>query len=131
MRTFAEIEAAIEIVDSAPALLRLGEEILERWLEAHGERPTADTSEGFHLLALHRQAARGDPSFNACRETCRELVFHHNLITLQPARAETARRLSMMRLVAGHICYFISGKLENAKLGEFCCSSRALRLETA
>ena len=40
------------------------------------------------MLALHRQGARGEPSFNACRETCREIVYRCNLITLVPARTE-------------------------------------------
>ena len=52
-----------------------GERVLERWLEARGETPTAARREGFRLLALHRQGARGDPSFNACRESCRELAY--------------------------------------------------------
>src|SRR5512143_2187518 len=75
----------------ADELLVLGEATLEIWLAARGETPTARTIEGFRLLALHRQGARGEPSFNACRETCRELVFHHNLVSLEPAHADVAR----------------------------------------
>ena len=56
----------------ADELLALGETILESWVLAHDKTPTAETVEGFRLLALHRQGARGEPSFNACRETCRE-----------------------------------------------------------
>ncbi len=70
----------------ADELLALGEAILETWLIAHGEdADRSDKVEGFRLLALHRQGARGEPSFNACRETCRELVYHHNLVRLDPA----------------------------------------------
>ena len=108
-------------------LLTLGEAILECWLVAHGATPTTAATEGFRLLALHRQSARGDPSFNACRETCRELVYHHNLVRLDPAHPETARRLRLAAMVARHLTLFIGGKLEVAGLGEFCCSSRPLR----
>jgi hypothetical protein len=115
----------------ADELLALGETILERWLIAHGKTPTADTVEGFRLLALHRQGARGEPSFNACRETCRELVYHHNLVRLEPADPDTARRLRLGVMVARHLALFVGGKLEVAGLGDFCCSSRPLRQDEA
>lgn len=138
MRPLAEIDAAIGRIAAGAAqaadahsdavdLLCLGEEILEHWLIAHGKAPTDDRKEGFRLLALHRAGAKGDPSFNACRETCRELVYHYNLITLDAAPAEARASLAMMAMVAMHLCLFISGKLQSAELGEFCCSSRSLR----
>ncbi|HLF30169.1 MAG TPA: hypothetical protein VI566_03980, partial [Xanthomonadales bacterium] len=67
----------------AAELLQLGEDILQHWVTARGMEPTRSEREGFRLLALHRQGAEGEPSFNACRETCRELVYHYNLLTLQ------------------------------------------------
>ena len=115
----------------ADELLALGEAILEIWLAARGETPTMRAVEGFRLLALHRQGARGEPSFNACRETCRELVYHHNLVCLEPAHADVARRLRLGAMVARHLQLFIGGKLEVAGLGEFCCSSRPLRQHEA
>lgn len=138
MRSLAEIEGAVAGIQSgaahaanpaseAAALLRLGEEVVEHWLTAHGKTPTNRLKEGFRLLALHRQGAQGDPSFNACRETCRELVYYYNLITLDAGHAETGRRLALMAMVAMHLYLFISGKLQSAELGEFCCSSRPLR----
>ncbi|MEJ2434403.1 MAG: hypothetical protein P8Y53_15040, partial [Pseudolabrys sp.] len=85
--------------ERADELLALGEVILEAWLAARGETPTTGTVEGFRLLALHRQGARGEPSFNACRESCRELVYHHNLVRLDPTHPETARRLRLGAMV--------------------------------
>ena len=115
---------------AAGNILGIAEAVLENWAESRGLSPTAKTSEGFRLLALHRQGARGEPSFNACRETCREVVYHYNLIKLDPSHPETAKRLQMMGLVANHLLLFVSGKLQVAKLGEFCCASRPLRNET-
>ena len=133
MMPLAEIEQHIEALGVAPdpvrsagELLALGEEVLEHWITARGEEPTEETREGFRLLALHRQGAKGDPSFNACRETCRELVYHYNLITLDPGNLETERRLAMAALVANHLFLFVTGKMQVDKLGEFCCSSRPL-----
>ncbi len=108
-------------------LLALGETVLERWLIAREKVPTDAAKEGFRLLALHAQGARGDPSFNACRETCRELVYHYNLVTLEPAHPDTAKRVRLAALVARHLALFVGGKMEVAGLGEFCCASTPVR----
>ena len=121
-----ELAEAADAVLAAAALMALGEEIIEHWVAARGETPTRQRREGFRLLALHRQGARGEPSFNACRETCRELVYHHNLITMEPGHPEARRRLVMASLVATHLLLFVAGKMEVAGLGEFCCSSKPL-----
>jgi hypothetical protein len=110
----------------AGELLRIGELSLENWMASRGQTPDGSLVEGFRLLALHRQGARGEPSFNACRETCRELVYHHNCALLLADR-EAVRALRLGAMVARHLVLFIDGKLENAGLGEFCCSSRPLR----
>jgi hypothetical protein len=66
------------------------------------------------------------PSFNACRETCREIAYHYNLLgSEQDARTEL-----MMTMLVEHLKLFVRGKLEVEGLGEFCCSSRTLRSET-
>ncbi len=136
MKSFAYIESRIEALgaSSAPGqaaaeLLGLGEQVLERWIAGRDEAPTQGTREGFRLLALHHQGAKGDPSFNACRETCRELVYHYNLIALEPGHPETAQRLFLASLVANHLLLFVSGKMQVQNLGEFCCSSRPLHAE--
>ena len=135
MRPLADIELAIEAVNEsagaeagAKELLTLSEEVLEHWVAARGDTPTADEREGFRLLALHRQGTKGDPSFNACRETCREIAYHYNLITMRNGDSATTDRLTMMRMISSHLYLFVSGKLQVSGLGEFCCSSRPIRL---
>ena len=134
MRPLADIESGIaaigatsDVQASLDELLRLSEEIVEHWIVARGDVPTDGTREGYRLLALHRQGATGDPSFNACRETCREVVYHYNLISMQPDHAETTNRLEMMKMISSHLYLFISGKMQVAELGEFCCSSKPIR----
>jgi hypothetical protein len=112
-------------------LLALGEEILEHWVAAKGLDPTTGSREGFRLLALHRQGTTDDPSFNACRETCRELVYHYNLLTLEPQHEDSPRRLRLMALIANHLRLFVVGKMQVAGLGDFCCASRPVREEAA
>ena len=137
MRPLAKIEMAIAAVTLEPGpkvaadeLLQLSEEVIEHWVVARGEEPTSDKREGFRLLALHRQGAKGDPSFNACRETCREIVYHYNLVTMQSEHAETTNRLEMMKMISNHLYLFVSGKMQVAELGEFCCSAKPIRTST-
>ena len=134
MRSLADIEAAARVAAAdadiragAAQLIALGEDVLEHWVRARGEEPTNDTREGFRILALHRQGTKGDPSFNACRETCRELVYQYNLIYSDLPDTETTDRLQLMAMIFNHLYLFISGKLQVAKLGEFCCSSKPIR----
>ena len=135
MSTFAEIETEIDacsgaFTDSAH-LLALAEQVLELWIVARGETPTSDTREGFRLLALHRQGARDLPSFIACRETCREIAYHYNLIDVSRDAKANLRDARMMALVTKHLLLFVSGKMQSERLGEFCCASRPLRTPEA
>lgn len=125
------IESPAPRPEDASDLLALGEAVLEHWVVARGLEPTREAREGFRLLALHRQGCTGEPSFNACRETCRELAYHFNLITMEPQHPETARRLRMMALVANHLYLFVAGKMQVQGLGDFCCASRPLRQDAA
>ncbi len=135
MRPLAVIEQRLDALATLPALdpavaaelLALGEEVLAHWVTAKGLDPTHEAREGFRLLALHRQGCTDEPSFNACRETCRELVYHYNLVNLEPRHPDTVQRLRMMTLVANHLFLFVAGKLQVRELGDFCCASRPLR----
>lgn len=136
MRTLGEIDAAIDkaagaqnVMAGALDLMWAAEEVLEHWLVATGRTPTEDTWEGFRLLALHRRSAKGDPSFNACRETCREIAYRFNVIAADPNHPEARARLMMMGMVVRHLYLFVTGKMETEELGEFCCSSRPLRAD--
>ncbi len=140
MRPLADIEArlgaieadgAADPVASAKELLALGEDVLEHWVTARGMAPTHESREGFRLLALHRQGCGGEPSFNACRETCRELAYHFNLVTGDPRHPAAAQRVRMMTMVANHLFLFVAGKMQVAELGDFCCASRPLRQDAA
>src|SRR5208283_315276 len=76
LRSLAEIEKRVEqdefegpAVAAARELLTVGEDVLAHWITARNLTATQGKVEGFRLLALHRQGAKGDPSFNACRES--------------------------------------------------------------
>jgi hypothetical protein len=137
VRSFAAIEAELDAFcagtdasRAAEELLALAEEVLEHWIVSRGGAPTSEAREGFRLLALHHQGARGVPSFNACRETCREIAYRYNLLALEPADARSGQRRRMLAMLVRHLALFVSGKMEVEGLGEFCCASRPLRAET-
>ncbi len=113
---------------SAKFYLELGENILIHYLRAKGLEPTQKQKEGFRLLALQRQGCKGDPSFNACRETAREIAWHYNLLTFEPEHEDVKKRAKMMHMVTKHLFLFISNKMMDEKTGEFCCSAKANRL---
>ena len=112
---------------AATALLAVAEEVLEHWIVARGEAPTLERRENFRLLALHHQGARDVPSFNACRETCREIAYHYNLLCLEPGDNQSLQRQRMMAMLVRHLALFVTGKMQVEGLGDFCCASRPLR----
>lgn len=125
----SELLGAQPSPDGAPELLHLSEEVLEHWVSARSEVQTQDVREGFRLLALHRQGALSEPSFNACRETCREIAHHYNLLIFQPDHEQAGPRAPMMAMLANHLYRFVAGKPQVDGLGEFCCASRPLRAQ--
>jgi hypothetical protein len=138
MTAIEEIDARVAAfapdADGSAAAARLladAERVLEQWIEARGATPTHDTREGFRLLALHRQGAQDVPSFNACRETCREIAYHYNLLCgdARADRDKCAHRQRMMAMLVRHLALFVGGKMQVDGLGEFCCASRPLRAE--
>jgi hypothetical protein len=134
VRSLSELEAVFELPRAtqdadlaAGEMLQASEEVLEHWITARGDVPTSEKREGFRLLALHRQGAKGDPSFNACRETCREIAYHYNLVTMRDVYSDITDRLCMLSMISKHLYLFVSGKMQVAELGEFCCSAKPVR----
>ncbi len=132
MKNWDELEEQVLSPSAdADSLLTVSESVLENWVEGRGLVPTMKKQEGFRLIALHSQGARGEPSFNACRETCREVAYHYNLLKSGGPEVGSASKLAMMGFVAHHLLLFVRGKMEVAGLGEFCCSSKAVRSNDA
>ena len=135
MRSLEAIERELEAIPppardvAARRLLALAEDVLEAWIAARGEEPTRETRESFRLLALHHQGARGMPSFHACRETCREIAWHYNVLVAQEAPPDPAQLVRMMTLLVRHLALFVGGKLQVEGLGDFCCASRPVRTQ--
>jgi hypothetical protein len=131
-RLLARIDRVEDPVAEADRLLAEAEGVIAAWVTAKGGVPTDETVEGFRLLALHRQGARGEPTFNACRETAREIVFLRNVVAAAGDDSAQARHhLRLQAMVLRHLALFAGGKLQEAGLGDFCCSSRPVRSAAA
>lgn len=63
-------------VDAAIGLVRA---LLVAWMQAGG-KPVPAVDAG--LLEVFRAFVRGDPSWNAIRDNCRELVYYRNCINM-------------------------------------------------
>ncbi len=124
---FSDADLLVQAKKLAQEILVLGELTLHFWIIARNETPTNAKKEGFSILALHRQGAKGEPSFNACRESCREAVYQYNVILQSGDDEQTLRALKLQIMVVRHLALFISGKLEVAGLGDFCCASKPIR----
>lgn len=136
MITLPDIEKRIEQVNvnqdptlAAREYLASAEQVLEMWASSKGLEPTNDKKEDFRLLALHRQGAKGDGSFNACRETCRELAYRYNIVMMSDSAEERAQTAKTMTHLALHLYLFIAGKMQVAGLGDFCCASKPIRTD--
>ncbi len=131
-RLLARIDRVEAPLAEADRLLAEAEDVIAAWVTAKGGVPTDETAEGFRLLALHRQGARGEPTFNACRETAREIVFLRNVVAAAGDDSAQARHhLRLQAMVLRHLALFVGGKLQEAGLGDFCCSSRPVRTAAA
>ncbi len=95
---------------------------IEQRLDALAVLPALGPEVAAELLALGEDVLE-----HWVAATCRELVYHYNLVNLEPRHPDTVQRLRMMTLVANHLFLFVAGKLQVRGLGDFCCASRPLR----
>jgi hypothetical protein len=102
----------------AAELVQLSEEILEHWLLAKGETPAEQSDETLRLLALQTQCAATEPSFEACRSACLEVLDQGNLVAAEPEHAATVERLLVAVAAAFHLYSFVTSRMAEAGLRE-------------
>jgi len=98
MEARVAVDGATPLAEVLEPAMRLVSDIMRAYIEAAGEKtppaPDADLLETWKLLV------KGDPTWNAIRDNCRELVFYRNCIaggredTLPEAPARMAVRLA-------------------------------------
>ncbi len=66
------------------------------------------------VLDVWRALAKGDPTWNAIRDNCRELVFYRNCLALGRADALPAAPHRMAVRTARHILLYVRSRAESA-----------------
>ena len=71
-------DGATPLIEVLEPAMRLASDIMCAYIEAAGEKtaPAQDAD----LLETWRLLVKGDPTWNAIRDNCRELVFYRNCI---------------------------------------------------
>lgn len=62
------------------------------------------------LLVVFRNLVRGDPTWNAIRDNCRELVYYHNCIRMQRQDALPAAPGKMAVRTARHVFLYVKSR---------------------
>jgi len=120
--TLARIDQEIAILEAAVAgrpgtalesvlepVIALVARTLRAALDAAGKPapgPDAD------LLEVWRALVKGDPSWNAIRDNCRELVFYRNCLAAGRADALPAVPHRMAVRTARHVLLYVHSRLE-------------------
>jgi hypothetical protein len=93
----------------APAIALVVRTLRAR-LEADGKAAPADDAD---LLEVWRALVKGDPSWNAIRDNCRELVFYRNCLARGRADAVPAAPHRMAVRTARHILLYVRSRAES------------------
>jgi hypothetical protein len=97
-------EALGEQLEPAIALVA---QMMRAWLENAGRaQPTADAD----VLEVWKALVKGDPTWNAIRDNCRELVYYRNCLALGRTDALPALPHRMAMRTARHIYLYIRSR---------------------
>lgn len=101
-------------VEQAIALIR---QLLTAYIAAEGRKPVPDAPAD--ILDIFKVLVKGEPSWTAIRDNCRELVYYRNCINMQRQDALPAAPARMAVRTARHVYLYIrtrclrEGRLED------------------
>lgn len=101
-------------VEQAMALIR---QLLVACIAAEGNKPVPDASAD--ILEVFKVLVKGEPSWTALRDNCRELVYYRNCINMERQDALPAAPARMAVRTARHVYLYIrtrclrEGRLED------------------
>ena len=95
-----------ELLEAAIALVA---RTMRAWIDAEGRpRPPADAD----VLEVWKALVKGDPTWNAIRDNCRELVYYRNCLALGRADALPAAPHRMAVRTARHIFLYVCSRAQ-------------------
>jgi hypothetical protein len=112
-RDMVRLERVADETDALDAVLEpviaLVARVLRAQLDADGK---AAPSDGADLLEVWRALVKGDPSWNAIRDNCRELVYYRNCLAAGRADALPAAPHRMAVRTARHVLLYVRSRAE-------------------
>ena len=87
-----------------PAINLVGE-TMRAYIDAAGEK--APPPPGVDVLEIWNRLVKGDPTWNAVRDNCRELVYYRNCIAAERADALPAAPARMTVRLTRHIYLYV------------------------
>lgn len=87
----------------APAIARVGE-TMRAYLAAQGK---AEPPSGADVLEVWKALVKGDPAWNAIRDSCRELVYYRNCLAAGRRDALPAVPQRMAVRLARHVLLYV------------------------
>jgi hypothetical protein len=99
---------ALSLASTVEAAIGSIRALLVAWMEEDG-KPTP--GENIEFLEVFRAFVRGDPSWNAIRDNCRELVYYRNCINMgrEDALPPVAERMAVR--TARHVYFYMKTRL--------------------
>jgi len=89
-----------------PAIALIGQ-TMRAWLEHEGR---AEPPSNADVLEVWKALVKGDPTWNAIRDNCRELVYYRNCLALGRADALPAQPHRMAVRTARHIYLYVRSR---------------------
>ncbi|MCC6610712.1 MAG: hypothetical protein IT515_13690 [Burkholderiales bacterium] len=97
--------AALDIAEVLEPAIGLVDETMRAYLAAAGEK--APPPVGADVLEVWKTLVKGDPAWNAVRDSCRELVFYRNCLAEGRRDALPAAPHRMAVRLARHVYLYI------------------------
>jgi hypothetical protein len=108
-RRIGSLEAAVAGEASLSGVLEpaieLVSETMRAYIEAAGEKPLPHA--GTDILEIWKALVKGDPTWNALRDNCRELVYYRNCVAGGREDALPAAPARMAVRLARHIYLYV------------------------
>jgi hypothetical protein len=109
--------AELPLADTVEQAISLVRELVTAYIADAGDKPIPDASAD--ILDVFKLLVKGDPSWTAIRDNCRELVYYRNCINMERKDALPAAPAKMAVRTARHVYLYIrtrcvrEGRLES------------------
>lgn len=95
----------LPLADTVEQTIAMVQQLVMAYIADAGEKPVPDASAD--ILDVFKLLVKGDPSWTAIRDNCRELVYYRNCINMEREDALPAAPAKMAVRTARHVYLYI------------------------